>query len=123
MAAPATRRAFTVFRLVLGSGILFLAARTAIDAMTGAHSLPPILIIGAGIEALGAALFMLPRTPRVGGAIMLFTMTTALILDSLWHHLRIDLLIYLAGTYYVMVQGAAWGARSSASSVSNRERG
>ena len=49
MIAPASRRAFTVFRLVLGLGILFLAARTAIDGVTGTHSLPPLLIIGAGI--------------------------------------------------------------------------
>jgi hypothetical protein len=117
MAAPALRRAFTLFHFVLGFGILFLAARTAIDGVTGAHSLPPLLIIGAGIEALGAVLFMLPRTLRVGGTIMLLTMTTALILDSLSRHWRIDLLIYLAGTYCVMVHGAAWGTRSSVPSV------
>ena len=116
MAAPVLRRAFTVFHYVLGLGIAFLAARTAIDGVTGAHSLPPLLVIGAGIEALGAVLFMFPRTLRVGGTIMLLTMTTVLILDSLSRHWRIDLLIYLAGTYYVMVHGAAWGARSSAPS-------
>jgi len=116
MAAPVLRRAFTVFHYVLGLGIAFLAARTAIDGVTGAHSLPPLLVIGAGIEALGAVLFMFPRTLRVGGTIMLLTMTTVLILDSLSRHWRIDLLIYLAGTYYVMVHGATWGARSSAPS-------
>jgi hypothetical protein len=108
MAAPTLRRAFTVFRLVLGLGILFLAARTAIDGVTGAHGLQPLWVIGGSIEALGAALFMFPRTLRVGGTIMLLTMTTVLILDSLSRHLRIDLLIYLAGTYYVIVHGAAW---------------
>ena len=113
MAAPWLRRAFTAFHLVLGLGILFLAARTVIDGVTGAHPLPPLLLIGAGIEALGAALFMVPRTLRMGGAIMLFTMTTVLFLDSLAGHLRIDLLIYLAGTCYVMVHGTARGARSS----------
>lgn len=107
MEAPALRRAFTVFRLVLGLGILFLAARTAIDGMTGAHGLQPLWVIGGSIEALGAALFMFPRTLRIGGSIMLLTMTSMLILDSVWRHLRIDLLIYLAGTYYVIAHGAA----------------
>ena len=111
------RRAFTVFHFVLGLGILFLAARTVIDGVRGAHPLPLLLLIGAGIEALGAALFMVPRTLRMGGTIMLLTMTTALILESLSRHLRIDLLIYLAGTCYVIVHGAAWGTRSSAPSV------
>ncbi len=113
MAAPALRYAFTVFHSVLGLGILFLAARTLIDGVTGAHPLPLLWIIGAGIEALGAALFMVPRTLRIGGTIMLLTMTTALFLDSLSRHWRIDLLIYLAGTCYVMVHGTAPGARSS----------
>jgi hypothetical protein len=117
MAASALRRAFTVFHFVLGLGILFLAARTAIDGVTGTHGLQPLLAIGGGIEALGAALFLFPRTLRVGGSIMLFTMTTALILDSLSRHWRIDLLIYLASTYYVIVHGAASGAPSSPPSV------
>jgi hypothetical protein len=117
MAAPALRRAFTVFHLALGLGILFLAARTAIDGVTGAQGLRPLLFIGGGIEALGAALFIVLSTLRVGGTIMLLTMTTALILDSLSRHLRIDLIIYMAGTSCVMVHGAAWRARSSAPSV------
>ena len=121
MKAPALHRAFTIFRLVLGLGILFLAARTAIDGVTGAHSLPPLLVAGAGIEALGATLFIFPRTLRIGGAIMLLTMTTALILESLSRYWRIDLLIYLAGTYYVMMHGAAWGAGSPVPSQTNRE--
>lgn len=118
MAAPALRRAFTLFRLVLGLGILFLAARTAIDGMTGAHGLRPLWVIGGSVEALGAAMFMFPRTLRIGGTIMLLTMTTALILGSLSRHLRIDLLIYLAGTYYVIVHGAAWRG-----TVTGSERG
>ena len=118
MEASVLRRAFTVFRLVLGLGILFLAARTAIDGVTGAHGLRPLWVIGGSIEALGAALFLFPRTLRVGGTIMLFTMTTALILDSLSRHLRIDLLIYLAGTCYVIVHGAAWRG-----TVAGSERG
>ena len=113
MAAPALRHAFTVFHSALGLGILFLAARTVIDGVTGAHPLPLLLLIGAGIEALGAALFMVPRTLRMGGTIMLLTMTTALVLESLARHWRIDLLIYLAGTSYVMVHGTAGRARPS----------
>ncbi len=113
MSAPALRGAFAVFHVVLGSGILFLAGRTVVDGVTGAHPLSSLLLIGAGIEALGAVLFMFPRTLRIGGTIMLLTMTTVLILDSLSRHWRIDLLIYLAGTYYVMVHAAARGARSS----------
>jgi hypothetical protein len=120
MATPASQRAFSIFHFVLGSGILLFAARTAVDSLTGAHSLPPLLVVGAGIEALGAALFIFPRTLRVGGTIMLFAMTTVLVLDGLSRRWRIDLLIYLAGTYYVMVHGA-WGTRSSAPSMSNRE--
>ncbi len=121
MNAPALHRAFTVFRLVLGLGILFLAARTAIDAVTGVHSLPPLLVVGAGIEALGATLFLFPLTLRVGGTIMLLTMTTALILESLSRRWRIDLLVYLAGTSYVMMHGAAWGARPPVPGESDRE--
>ena len=118
MAAPALRRSFTAFHLVLGLGLLFLSSETLVDGLTSTHGLQPHLVLVGGLETLGAALFLFPRTLRVGGALLLLTILLALFVHALSGQWRVDLVIYAAGTWFVMVHGAAWGpGRSSAAAA------
>jgi hypothetical protein len=115
MATRNVRRSFIIFHLVLGLGLLFGSSETLLHALgnTVGHSdhAHLHLAIVAGLEGLGAVLFLLPRTLRVGGILLLITILGAWAVHSVRGEWRFDLLIYAAGTWFVMVHGAEWGAR------------
>jgi len=118
MVAPDVRRSFIIFHLVLGLGLLIGSAETLLHALGHAvghsdHAYNHLAVV-AGLEAMGAVLFLLPGTLRAGGIILLITILGAWAVHSLRGELRFDLLIYAAGTWLVMVHGAAWGAGAAA---------
>jgi hypothetical protein len=102
---PATlRRAFVAFHLVLGLALLYMSARTAHHA----HGEGNVhLFLLAVIEAGGAALFLFARTLRIGGGLLLATLAVAILHHALVGEFRADLLVYLAGTLFVVVHGPA----------------
>jgi len=118
MARAPLRRAFIAFHLTLGLVLLFLSARATLHTLaptTGAVN--PHVGVLALVEAFGAALFLLPQTLRVGGALLLFTLGVATVVHALGGQLRADLLVYAAGTWFVMVHGAGWATGRSALKV------
>jgi hypothetical protein len=107
------RRSFQVFHLTLGLAVLYLSVRTAVLAIQGGggdHSNPHIALL-ASVEALGAILFLVPRTLRAGGVLLLLTMALAVGVHAMDGQVRADLLVYAAATWFVMAHGAAWGGR------------
>lgn len=98
------RRSFTAFHLVLGVGILWLAVRSVIGALHagGGHHNPHIAVLAA-VEAIGALLFLVPRTLRLGAALLLLTIAAAAAMHATAGELRIDLLVYAAGVWLVAV--------------------
>ena len=102
MVTTTLRRSFIAFHLTLGFTLLFFSARTALQARE------PHIAALAIVEAVGAVLFLLPRTLRIGGALLLLTLGAAVLVHVLSGLLRADLLVYAAGTWFVMVHGAGW---------------
>ena len=108
MATPALRRSFFAFHVTLGLVLLVYSVKTALDALPGTgHLNHPAVLIGT-LEAIGAVLFLFPRTLRTGGALLLLSIGVAFLLHGLSGQFRGDLLIYGTGTWFVMVHGPAW---------------
>ena len=105
MPSPTLRRSFVIFHLALGIGLLAGSLQTLIDA--GRHSHHPLALL-AGTEALGAALFLFPRTLRIGGLLLLLTLVVAVGAHALGGEWRFDLTIYPTGVWFVMVHGSGW---------------
>ncbi len=114
MTTPLFRRSFTVFHLVLGLGILWLSVRTVIGALhsEAGHHDPHALALGA-VEGIGALLFLLPWTLRVGAALLLLTIVTAAVIHGLAGQWRVDLLIYAAGVWLVAARRGGAAAPAS----------
>ena len=102
MTAPLFRRSFTAFHLVLGLGILWLSVLTVMGAArpdAGHHDLHAVAV--GAVEAIGALLFLFPRTLRAGAVLLLLTIGIATAVHAFRGHLRVDLLIYAAGVWLV----------------------
>ena len=110
MVTPILRRSFIAFHLTLGLTLLFLSVRTGIQALAahGDHSSLHIAAL-AMLESIGAVLFLLPRSVRVGGVLLLLSIGIALLVHATAGQFRGDLLVYAAGTWFVLVHGSAWG--------------
>ena len=107
MTTPLFRRSFTAFHLVLGLGILWLSVLTVMGALRpdAGHHDPHALVLGT-VEAIGALLFLFPRTLRAGAVLLLLTIGIAAAVHAFRGHLRIDLLIYAAGVWLVSAHRA-----------------
>ena len=117
MATPALRRAFIIFHLALGVGLLVASLQTLAYALGLAGHIRIHLSTLASVEALGAALFLLPHTLRLGAILLLLTIGIALAVHTVEGEWRPDLVIYAAGTWFVLVHGAAWTGQPGRSDV------
>jgi hypothetical protein len=98
------------FHLVLGAGLLIGSVQTllgALDSPTG-HARIHLALI-AGVEAVGAALFLFPRTLRAGAALLLLALAVAFVTHAVRGQWRWDLVVFAAGTWFVAVHGPGWG--------------
>ena len=107
MTTPRFRRSFAAFHLVLALGILWLSVLTVMGALRpeAGHHDPHAVAVGA-VEAIGALLFLFPRTLRAGAALLLLTIGIATAVHGFRGHLRVDLLIYAAGVWLVSTHRA-----------------
>ena len=110
MTTALLRRSFTAFHWVLGLGIFWLSVQTLAWAARNTKHPNPHIIALAGAEAIGALLFLLPVTLRVGAALLLLTIASAAVVHGLMGEWRIDLLIYAAGVWLVATHRAQQGA-------------
>lgn len=114
MVTPTLRRSFIAFHLTLGLTLVILSARTTIEALVSPHTYSnPHVAALAMLEGAGAVLFLLPRTMRVGAVLLLLSIGLALLVHAAAGQFRGDLLVYAAGTWFVMVHGSAWRAAPS----------
>lgn len=107
MAVPQVRRAFMVFHAVLGLGLLVTAHNTLFHALHE-HGVGHLAFV-AGLEFIGAILLLIPRTLKVGGLALLVVLIPGFIVHLTRGEWELQLLIYAAGVWFVMVHGAAWG--------------
>jgi uncharacterized membrane protein YphA (DoxX/SURF4 family) len=118
MASPLLRRSFIAFHLVLGLGLLTASIQTLLHALApeNRHSHQHIALIAA-LEAIGAILFVIPRTLRPGALLMVFTIGSGFLLHAVQGEWRPDLAIYAVGTWFVLVHGSGWDERQRVANV------
>lgn len=116
MGAPHTRRAFQLFHAILGLGLLAMSLFALAHAL---HDLDDHIheAFVAGLQALGAVLLLMPRTVRWGGTALLVVLLPGFVSHLIGGDWEIQLLIFAAGVWFVMVHGPAWGRESAQSSV------
>ena len=98
--------AFLVFWVTLGLVVLSASAHTfhhGIDNL--GHPGHLHLAVAGGLEAVAAALFLVPRTVRVGGYALLAIFAMALVANATEGRFATELLLYAAGTALVLVHG------------------
>jgi len=107
MASRNQRMAFAALHLTLGLVVLAQSLLTLVHALRPASGGPYVHVaLLAAVEALGALLFLAGRTVQVGGTLMLATFAIALLVHGIPGEL--GLLVYAAGTVFVMVRGSLW---------------
>ena len=73
------------------------------------------LLVLAIVEILAAIVFMIPQTVRLGGLVLLLVFAVAFLIHLLHGELDLRLLVYAAGTLFVIVHGSAFqGKRTTA---------
>ena len=71
----------------------------------------------AALEMIGALLLLIPRTLQVGAVALLIVLIPGFVVHLARGEWELQLLIYAAGVWFILVHGAAWG-RPTASSES-----
>lgn len=107
------RRAFVAFHLTLGLTLLAMSVATVVS--TG-KTTPHVSALGS-LEALGAALFLMPRLLRLGAILLLVTLTAAIAIHAARGQFPGALLVYAAGVIFVAVHGSAFGKRPHAAAA------
>jgi len=104
-------RAFVAFRVTLGGVILLQSVAAIVRVLSGhvAGTLRSHLTIIAVAEALSAGLFLVPKTTRAGGGLLLVIFAIALTIHGI--HGELPLFVYAAGVVLVMVEGGSYNTR------------
>ena len=115
MTGPHVRSAFMIFHAIL-AGVLLILSHNALFHSLHEHGIGHLTFFAA-LELVGALLLLIPRTLTLGGVMLLVVLIPGFIVHLARGELELQLLIYAAGVYFVMVHGAAWGRPGSASGV------
>jgi uncharacterized membrane protein len=100
--AASERRAFQLLHLVLGVGLLGTALDTLVHALRDGQG--PLAVV-ATVAAVGAVLFLIPRTLKVGGTALLVVVLAVLVERTLRGQWRLDLVVFAAAIWLVVVHG------------------
>jgi hypothetical protein len=97
--------ALTAFHWVLGLFLLYASATTAWNAIRwGGGRYERHVAVLAAVEAVGAVLFLVPRTLRAGAIILLATIGVAFLVHLAFREARVDLMVYAAGVALVLAE-------------------
>jgi len=109
MPEPNVRRAFIAFYVTLGLVVLLQSLGTALAAsgLRTASSPNRHVLALAGLETLGALVFLWRPAVRAGGAVLLVTFAIAATAHGLRGEFPGAILVYAAGTIFVMAHGFA----------------
>lgn len=99
-------RSFLALWLVAALVLLIGSIETVREGLlAGAHVNPHLVLLG-GVEAIAAALFLVPRFMRTAAAALLATIAIAFVAHiALLGQFRGDLLVYAAVVLFVAVHG------------------
>jgi len=112
MPAHNVRRAFIVLHAALGLGLMVATLQTFLHAMRE-HGGPDLhLGFVIAVEGIGALLFLIPQTLRVGAIALLIVLVGGFAVHVTRGELEVQLLVYAAAVWFVMVHGPASGWES-----------
>ena len=98
-------RSFLTLWIVTGVVLLAGSAQTVSSGLSNsAHANPHLVLLGS-VEALAAALFLVPRSMRLGAIALLITISAAFGVHTALHQFRGDLLLYAATVSFILVHG------------------
>jgi hypothetical protein len=85
---------------------LFIASIATVQAAASAtpHAHSHVAMLGA-VEAIAAALFLVPRLMRVGAVLLLATLAIAIAVHAALGQWRGDLMVYSAAVLFVAIHG------------------
>ncbi len=102
------RIAFIGFHFTLAIVVLLQSVWTVKHALNTGGTANHALLTLAIIETLAAIVFMIPRTIRLGGLVLLLVFAVAFSVHLLHGELELGLLVYAAGTLFVVIHGNAF---------------
>ncbi|MBI5868058.1 MAG: hypothetical protein HZB43_07205 [candidate division Zixibacteria bacterium] len=105
MPSIATVRAFALLWWSLGALLLILSLNTVLHWTNGATPDSHHIFVLAGVEAISAALFLIPRTQRAGAIGLVVTLLAAFALHALQTGYRWDLVVYAIAVAFVALHG------------------
>ncbi len=117
MTDPNLRRAFIVLHAALGLGLLAATLQMGLHAMREHGGLGLHLGFLVALEGIGAVLFLIPRTLRVGAIALLIVLVGGFALHLTRGEFEAQLLVYAAAVWFVFVHGAEWGSRPREAAV------
>jgi len=112
MPQPKLVRAFILLWWTLGILLAHGSVATVWSASrtSAIHTDFHAIVVGS-IEAIAALLFLVPRTMRLGGLMLLGTFSIALLIHASRGQFAGSLLIFATAVYFVIVHGpVSWGA-------------
>jgi len=101
------QRAFVALWVTLGVVVLVECARPLLQAISGSEPAGQHVIVLASVEIIGAILFLIPRTLKYGAWILLAVFAIAFVAHLAKGELAAPLLVYAAGTFFVLSQRRA----------------
>lgn len=106
------RTAFIGFHFTLAIVVLLQSVWGVKHALSTVNH---ALLVLAIVKILAAIVFMIPQTVRLGGLVLLLVFAVAFSIHLLHGELDLRLLVYAAGTLFVIVHGSAFqGKRTTA---------
>jgi uncharacterized membrane protein YphA (DoxX/SURF4 family) len=97
-------RAFVLLWWTVGVVLLVGSLQTLQESLGPKHHSPVALL--AGVEAVSALLFLIPKTLRLGATGLLLTLAVAFTVHLFLRQFHWDLLLYAAAVLFVAIRGA-----------------
>jgi hypothetical protein len=98
--------AFRIFWTTLGLVVLIESVPPMLHLLRKSGDADPHVAWLASVEAVGSALFLFPRTMRYGAWILLAVFAIAIVAHLAKGEFPAPLLVYAAGTLFVLIHGA-----------------
>jgi uncharacterized membrane protein YphA (DoxX/SURF4 family) len=98
-------RGFLVLWLATGVALLYGSVETVRSALASSAHVNPHLVVLGSVEAVAAALFLIPRWMRFGAIGLLVTILIAFAVHAALREFRGDLMLYAAAVSFVLIHG------------------
>lgn len=104
-------RSFIALHLTLVLVALVQSGETLHHAIGALAEHQPFVLFGA-LQLVGAVLFLVPRTLRVGGAVLVVVFAHAALYEAVNGDFPAASLVYAVAALFVTLNGGAWRPRS-----------